>query len=71
MRPSSASVSRRTPKVAQEFGYTREIEDRVRAPLPVWLVALGKVAVATPVLIAMTAILLWHGVRSFRRRVVS
>jgi ABC-2 type transport system permease protein len=30
--------------LVQEFGYTREIEDRVLAPLPVWLVALEKVA---------------------------
>lgn len=29
--------------MAQEFGYTREIEDRVQAPCPVWLVALAKV----------------------------
>jgi ABC-2 type transport system permease protein len=29
------------PLVA-EFGYTREIEDRVMAPLPVWAVAVGK-----------------------------
>jgi ABC-2 type transport system permease protein len=29
--------------MVQEFGYTREIEDRVLAPLPVSLVALGKV----------------------------
>lgn len=29
--------------MVQEFGYTREIEDRVLAPLPVWLVAVGKV----------------------------
>jgi ABC-2 type transport system permease protein len=27
-----------------EFGYTKEIEDRVLAPLPVWMVAAGKVA---------------------------
>jgi ABC-2 type transport system permease protein len=26
--------------MAQEFGYTREIEDRVQAPCPIWLVAL-------------------------------
>ena len=25
--------------LAQEFGYTREIEDRVQAPCPIWLVA--------------------------------
>src|SRR5918996_1051987 len=30
------------PLVA-EFGYTREIEDRVMAPLPVWAVAIGKI----------------------------
>ena len=30
--------------LSQEFGYTREIEDRVQAPCPVWLVAMAKVA---------------------------
>jgi ABC-2 type transport system permease protein len=29
--------------MVQEFGYTKEIEDRVLAPLPVWGVAMGKV----------------------------
>jgi ABC-2 type transport system permease protein len=29
--------------MVQEFGYTKEIEDRVLAPMPVWLVAVGKV----------------------------
>jgi len=29
--------------LVQDFGYTREIEDRVLAPMPVWAVALGKV----------------------------
>jgi ABC-2 type transport system permease protein len=29
--------------LAQEFGYTREIEDRVQAPCPIWLVAVSKV----------------------------
>ena len=29
--------------MVQEFGYTKEIEDRVMAPMPVWLVAVGKV----------------------------
>lgn len=29
--------------LVQEFGYTREIEDRVMAPLPVWLVAIEKI----------------------------
>jgi ABC-2 type transport system permease protein len=30
-------------QLATEFGYTREIEDRVQAPCPIWLVALSKV----------------------------
>jgi ABC-2 type transport system permease protein len=30
-------------QMATEFGYTREIEDRVQAPCPVWLVAVAKV----------------------------
>jgi ABC-2 type transport system permease protein len=30
--------------LVQEFGYTREIDDRVMAPLPVWAVAVGKIA---------------------------
>ncbi len=30
-------------QLAQEFGYTREIEDRVQAPCPIWLVAISKV----------------------------
>jgi ABC-2 type transport system permease protein len=29
--------------MAQEFGFTREIEDRVQAPCPIWLVAMEKV----------------------------
>jgi ABC-2 type transport system permease protein len=31
--------------LVQEFGYTKEIEDRVMAPLPTWAVACEKVAV--------------------------
>jgi ABC-2 type transport system permease protein len=30
-------------QMATEFGYTREIEDRVQAPCPIWLVAAAKV----------------------------
>jgi ABC-2 type transport system permease protein len=30
-------------QMATEFGYTREIEDRVQAPCPIWLVAIAKV----------------------------
>ena len=29
--------------MSSEFGYTREIEDRVQAPCPIWLVAIAKV----------------------------
>jgi ABC-2 type transport system permease protein len=29
--------------LSQEFGFTREIEDRVQAPCPIWLVAMSKV----------------------------
>jgi len=29
--------------MATEFGFTREIEDRVKAPCPIWLVAIAKV----------------------------
>jgi len=30
-------------QLSQEFGYTREIEDRVQAPCPIWLVAVARV----------------------------
>ncbi|MDH6117529.1 ABC-2 type transport system permease protein [Kitasatospora sp. GAS204A] len=30
-------------QLSQEFGYTREIEDRVQAPCPLWLVAVSRV----------------------------
>jgi ABC-2 type transport system permease protein len=30
-------------QLSQEFGFTREIEDRVQAPCPIWLVAAAKV----------------------------
>jgi ABC-2 type transport system permease protein len=30
-------------QLSTEFGYTREIEDRVQAPCPIWLVAMSKV----------------------------
>jgi ABC-2 type transport system permease protein len=30
-------------QMSSEFGYTREIEDRVQAPCPIWLVAVAKV----------------------------
>jgi ABC-2 type transport system permease protein len=34
-------------QMAQEFGFTREIEDRVQAPCPIWLVAISKVLSGT------------------------
>ena len=34
-------------QMSQEFGYTREIEDRVQAPCPIWLVAIAKVLSAS------------------------
>jgi ABC-2 type transport system permease protein len=33
--------------MSQEFGFTREIEDRVQAPCPIWLVAMAKVLSGT------------------------
>jgi ABC-2 type transport system permease protein len=33
--------------LSQEFGFTREIEDRVQAPCPIWLVAIEKVLSGT------------------------
>ncbi len=34
-------------QLTQEFGFTKEIEDRVLAPLPVWGVGVGKIAAGT------------------------
>jgi len=31
-------------QMSTEFGYTREIEDRIQAPCPIWLVAFEKVS---------------------------
>jgi ABC-2 type transport system permease protein len=36
-------ISAVTIPLVSEFGYTREIEDRVMAPLPIWAVAVGKI----------------------------
>ncbi len=33
--------------MSQEFGFTREIEDRIQAPCPIWLVAMAKVLSGT------------------------
>ncbi len=44
--------------MAQEFGYTREIEDRVQAPCPSWLVAVAKVlSGATQALLSAAVVL--------------
>src|SRR3989454_4032845 len=50
--------------MVQEFGYTKEIEDRVLAPLPVSLVAIGKVVagaiqglIAAPLVFPIAAVL--------------
>lgn len=69
--------------LVQEFGYTKEIEDRVLAPLPVQLVAIEKIRAALtpvdhmslwavyPVLIAFTALFTWQGMRGFMKRVLA
>ena len=44
--------------LVQEFGYTREIEDRVKAPLPVWGVATEKIVAAALQAILSAAIVL-------------
>ena len=58
-------------QLSQEFGYTREIEDRVQAPCPVWLVALAKVlsgsvqgVLAALVVFPMAAFVHAHGVNA-------
>lgn len=58
-------------QLSQEFGYTREIEDRVQAPCPVWLVALAKVlsgsiqgVLAALVVFPIAAVVHAHGVHA-------
>jgi ABC-2 type transport system permease protein len=55
--------------LAQEFGFTREIEDRVQAPCPVWLVAVAKVlsgviqgAIAAAIVFPIAAVVHAHDV---------
>jgi ABC-2 type transport system permease protein len=55
--------------LSQEFGYTREIEDRVQAPCPVWLVAAAKVlsgsihaVLAAAIVFPIAAVVHAHGV---------
>jgi ABC-2 type transport system permease protein len=47
-----------TIRFAIEFGYTREIEDRVMAPLPVWAVAVEKVLASAVQALAAGAVVL-------------
>jgi len=58
-------------QLATEFGYTREIEDRVQAPCPIWLVAVAKVmsgavqgALAALVVFPIAAVVHAHGVEA-------
>src|SRR5271168_2343776 len=44
--------------MAQEFGFTREIDDRVQAPCPIWLVAIEKVLSAAAQGVISAAIVL-------------
>jgi ABC-2 type transport system permease protein len=44
--------------MAQEFGFTREIDDRVQAPCPIWLVAIEKVLSAAAQGVLSAAIVL-------------
>jgi ABC-2 type transport system permease protein len=57
--------------MAQEFGFTREIEDRVQAPCPIWLVAIAKVlsgaaqgALSAAIVLPIAAVVHAHGVRA-------
>jgi ABC-2 type transport system permease protein len=58
-------------QLSTEFGYTREIEDRVQAPCPIWLVAVSKVmsgavqgAIAAVVVFPMAAVIHAPGVEA-------
>jgi ABC-2 type transport system permease protein len=58
-------------QLATEFGYTREIEDRVQAPCPVWLVAVSKVLsgavqglLAAAIVFPIAAVIHAHGVEA-------
>ena len=57
--------------MSTEFGYTKEIEDRVLAPMPVWLVAMGKVfagalqgLLAALIVFPIAALIHAHGVHA-------
>lgn len=58
-------------QLSTEFGYTREIEDRVQAPCPIWLVAVAKVlsgavqgVIAAVVVFPMAAVIHAAGVEA-------
>jgi ABC-2 type transport system permease protein len=58
-------------QLSQEFGFTREIEDRVQAPLPVWLVAVAKILagviqglIAAVIVFPIAAVVHAHGVHA-------
>jgi ABC-2 type transport system permease protein len=58
-------------QLSTEFGYTREIEDRVQAPCPIWLVAVSKVmsgavqgVIAAVVVFPMAAVIHAPGVEA-------
>jgi ABC-2 type transport system permease protein len=58
-------------QLSTEFGYTREIEDRVQAPCPIWLVAVSKVmsgavqgVIAAVVVFPMAAVIHASGVEA-------
>lgn len=58
-------------QLSTEFGYTREIEDRVQAPSPIWLVAVAKVlsgaaqgALAALIVLPMAAVVHAPGVHA-------
>src|SRR5450631_796744 len=57
--------------MAQEFGFTREIEDRVQAPCPIWLVAIAKVisgavqgSLSAAIVLPIAAVVLASGVQA-------
>jgi ABC-2 type transport system permease protein len=57
--------------MSQEFGFTREIEDRVQAPCPIWLVAIAKVisgaaqgALSAAIVLPIAAVVHASGVRA-------
>jgi ABC-2 type transport system permease protein len=58
-------------QLATEFGFTREIEDRVQAPCPVWLVAVAKIIsgviqglIAAIIVFPLASVVHAHGVKA-------